>query len=186
MSPLFPAILALAAQDDPACAPALAGFSDAELIGELMVGTYRTGTRAARAALAPLLKEPFQRGRWQGFKRIFKLAEAAHDPETWALQALVLDRRSYGWPVSQRTITYLQRRSYRHLKAVAGRRDALLYDYLERLLPALEERETSGLLTRLLRSTDPGFGLASAVSSFASQEVELREQSDAEEERGVL
>ena len=184
----FPTILDLARQDDPACAVALARFRDPELIGELMVAVYRTQTSAARAALGPLLSEPFERGRWQGFKRIFKLAEADHDVPTWSQQALVLDRRSYGWPVSQRTIAYLQRRSYRHLKSVAERRDGLLYDYLEALLPGLEEREASSLLHRVLRADDPGFGVVAGGQGFRSNEAQEDpedEQAEAQDEQEV-
>lgn len=188
----FPAILELAERDDTACAEALARFRDPELVGELMVALYRTKTPAALAALEPLLREPFERGRWQGFKRIYKLAEADHDAATWCLQALVLDRRSYGWPVSQRTIAYLQRRSYRHLKSVAERRDELLYEYLEALLPGLEEREASPLLRRVLRSDDPGFGVVEAGAGFRASEVregpegEAAEAADEEEIRALL
>jgi len=184
----FPAIVELARGDDPACGSALERFRDPELVGELMVAVYRTQTSAARSALEPLLREPFERGRWQGFKRIFKLAEADHDVPTWCLQALVLDRRSYGWPVSQRTIAYLQRRSYRHLKSVAERRDELLYDYLEALLPGLEEREASGLLRRVLRADDPGFGVVGPGQGFRSSEVQAGpegEQAEAQDELEV-
>jgi hypothetical protein len=179
----FPSILALAQGDDPGCAEALARFRDPELVGELMVAVYRTQTPAARAALRPLLSEPFERGRWQGFKRIYKLAEGDHDVATWCHQALVLDRRSYGWPVSQRTIAYLQRRSYRHLKQVAERRDSLLYDYLEALLPDLEERESSSLLRRLLRADDPGFGVMSSGEGFRASEVREGPQGEQAEAR---
>lgn len=185
MSLSLPAILDLARRDDPSCGEALARFRDPELVGELMVAIYRTQTPAGEAALRPLLAEPFERGRWQGFKRIFKLAEADHAVQTWAQQALVLDRRSYGWPVSQRTIAYLQRRSYRHLKKVAERRDALLYDYLEALLPGLEERESSVLLQRILRADDPGFGEFGSAASFRAAEVRedpTGEQAEARDE----
>lgn len=167
MSPSrFEQILALAAAGDPAAGPALEDFRDESLLGELMVAIYRGGGAVGRAALAPLLAEPFARGRWQGFKRIYKLAEADHDAQTWALQARVVDLRSYGHPVSPRTLGYLRRRAYRHLKGVASQGGELLFSYLEALLPSYEDEDRSEVLERLLRAQDPGFLQVNAPLAF--------------------
>ncbi|MGE0708782.1 MAG: hypothetical protein AB7N76_21490 [Planctomycetota bacterium] len=147
---LMERVVRLARADDPACAEALASLVAPELLGELLVAVYRAGTPAARAALVPLLQEPFQRGRWQGAKRIYKLAEAGRDAETWARIALTLEHKQWGsWPVSPRTLGYLQRRSYRHLKALAQTDPGAFWVHLELVLPGAER--VTPLVARLLR-----------------------------------
>lgn len=148
----FERVLRLARADDPAAVEALARFSEPELAGELMVACWRAGTAAGRAAVLPLLERPFRRGAWQGFKRVYKLAEAAGDAEAFGLAAFVLDRRRGAtWPVSERTHGYMRRRTYRHLKRVARERPEALLDHLEALLPRYGPRDPSELLRRVLR-----------------------------------
>ena len=130
-------ILGLARADDPALAEELAAFTDPELVGELMVAVYRSATPAARAGLRPLLtNDAFRRGYWQGFKRIYKLAEAELDAEFWVHTSAVLAQR-----YATRTVAYLQRRSYRHLKQLAWRHPERFWEHAAGLLRALE-RET--------------------------------------------
>lgn len=153
--PTLPRLLALAEADDPSLAEELLRFSDPELVGELMVAVYRSDTPAAHAALAPLLARPFRRGYWQGFKRIHKLAEERLARGTWSAGARVLDEAGYTWPPSGRTLQYMQRRAYRHLKRIARERPDELLDYAEALLAG---RARLGPITRrLLRVDHPGF-----------------------------
>ena len=144
-------VLALAEADDPRCVEALAQFTDPELVGELMTAVYRTGTAAGRAALTPLYANPFQRGYWQGCKRIFKLAEASFDVEPLCALAFSIDQARLQWPYV-RTQAYMQRRSYRVFKRVAVERPELFMACMEDLLPRYGARDFSVLLGRLLRS----------------------------------
>lgn len=150
----FDRVLELARADDPECVDALGRFTDPELLGPLMVEVYRSGTAAGRKALfeGPLAA-PFKRGAWQGFKRIYKLAEASFDAETFVRQARTLDIPGGGtWPVSFRTLMYMKRRTYRHFKKVALEQPDRFMDHLELLLPMYYSPGDSGLLlTRLLR-----------------------------------
>lgn len=161
--PTLPRLLALAKANDPSLSDELQQFTDPELVGELMIAIHRADTPAAHEALAPLLARPFRRGYWQGFKRIHKLAEERFSRETWISGARTLDLAGYTWPPSPRTLQYLQRRAYRHLKRVALERPAELLDYAEGLLAG---RARLGPITRrLLRVEHPGFqgGEASAA-----------------------
>ena len=153
MSEPFDAALALARADDPSVAVAAAAWIDMETRGELLVAVWQTGTPAARRAVAEALRTPFQRGTWQAFKRVWKLSEAARDAEGWVPLAAHLDRwRGATGAVSWRTLGYLRRRAYRHLKGLAHREPAAFRAYVERLLPLYgPEEEGLGLLGRLFR-----------------------------------
>ena len=162
----FQRIVALAASDDPTLQAELSGFQDESLLGELMVAVYQTQSARGRSALEPLLLAPFAPGRWQGFKRIYKLAEAEHDVATWALQARVVDQCAWAHPVSPRTVGYLQRRVYRHLKGIAGAGGEQLFAYLEALLPRYRADESSQVLERVFRAQDPGFLQSGPAQGF--------------------
>ena len=153
--PTLPRLLALAQANDPQLSEELLGFSDPELVGELMIAVYRTGTAAAHAALEPLLAQPFRRGYWQGFKRIHKLAEERCERETWVRGAKLIDQAGYTWPPSGRPLQYLQRRAYRHLKRIALERPSELLDYAEGLLAG--GARLGAITRRLLRVDHPGF-----------------------------
>lgn len=164
----FQAALQLARDDDPDFDLALAAWLDLESRGELLVAAWQTGTPAARRAVAAALLHPFQRGTWQGFKRIWKLAEAAQDAATWVPLAATVDRwRGTTWPVSPRTLWYLQRRAYRHLKGLAHRHPGPFREHLTLLLPLYGADEQSPVLRRLLRlhKLDPAG--AAAWAGFA-------------------
>ncbi|MCA8920635.1 MAG: hypothetical protein KDD82_02430 [Planctomycetes bacterium] len=147
-------ILRLGAADDLACVDALAAFDDPELVGEVMVELYRCGTSAARAALAAAFDAaPFGRGYWQGFKRIFKLAEASQDAETLLPLIVLLDAGGRYAPggASFRTRQYMQRRCYRLLKRLAHTQPATFRAWVADLVPRYPEGSRSVLLPRLLR-----------------------------------
>lgn len=146
-------ILRLGAANDPACAQALSEFSEPELVGEVLVELYRQGTPAARAALeGPLSVTPFGRGYWQGFKRIFKLAEAAGEAEVLLPMIARLDLPGYvAGGVGYRTRAYMQRRCYRLLKRLAHTDPATFRAWVADLVPRYEPAAPSVLLPRLLR-----------------------------------
>lgn len=146
-------ILRLGAANDPACAQALSEFSEPELVGEVLVELYRQGTPAARAALeGPLSVTPFARGYWQGFKRIFKLAEAAGEAEVLLPMIARLDLPGYvPGGVNYRTRAYMQRRCYRLLKRLAHTDPATFRAWVADLVPRYEPTAPSVLLPRLLR-----------------------------------
>ncbi len=148
----FDVALGLARANDPGTSAALARMNDPELVGELQVMMYRTGTDAARSAVHEALREPYRRGKWQGFKRIFKLAEAALDTSTFTLAAHVVDQAPPGTrAVSRRTLAYLGRRCYRHLKRVAHDAPDRFFEHVSLLLPRYDEKASSRLLARLFR-----------------------------------
>jgi hypothetical protein len=148
----FASILALGRADDPRCQDELPGFDDPELVGELIVQLYRSGTKSGLAAARSALLQPYRRGYWQGFKRIFKLAEPTRDAATFGLCAWVLDQAPRSATPSWRTVAYMQRRCYRHLKHVAIETPGRFVDHLEELLPRFEPQRPSVLLARLLRA----------------------------------
>lgn len=90
-------------------------------LGQLLVELYETNGGWERAALI----EVFSRARlglglWQGFKRIYKLAEARHDVEMFGVLAWRLDvvRQSPRKQneISWGTLIYLRRRAWRYLR----------------------------------------------------------------------
>lgn len=159
-------VLERARRDDPACVDLLARVDDAETLGELLVAVHATGTPAAGRAAAEVLRRPFRRGAWQGFKRLFKLLQARlrdderepaeHDLALFAQQVVTLDSARWGTsPVTPRTLEYMQRRAYRALKALAHGRPARFRAVLLRLLPAYAataERGPTTILGRVLRT----------------------------------
>lgn len=160
-------VLARARNDDPACATLLAACADPETLGELLVAVHATGTPAAARAVAEVLRRPFRRGAWQGFKRLFKLLEARlvdedasppdHDLDLFAALVLALDAapRWGTQPVGPKTVAYLQRRAYRALKALGRSRPARFRGVVERLLSALEPATPSSFVVlRVLRTTE--------------------------------
>ncbi|MEZ6188605.1 MAG: hypothetical protein R3F62_26830 [Planctomycetota bacterium] len=175
-------ILALGRADDPACSEALAGFTEPELVGEVLTELYRVGTPAARAAVKrALFATPCQRGYWQGFKRIYKLAEAALDLEFLAEQIQVVDGRRWGGGVaSYRTRSYLMRRSYRLLKRLAHTDPARFRTWIATLLPGYAVAHRSELWRRVLR-IEPGVQLGVRPGRFV---VRLENPFRAEAEAG--
>jgi len=90
-------------------------------LGQLLCELYESGDERARAALM----EIFKRGRvswgmWQGFKRIYKLAEERHDAAMFGVLAWRLDAMGTT-PVSRNeiasgTLVYMRRRAWRYLR----------------------------------------------------------------------
>jgi len=90
-------------------------------LGELLVGIYEEGDEPGRAAL----EEIFARARmgwglWQGFKRIYKLAEDRHDAAMFGVLAWRLDAMGQtptkAGEISGATFLYMQRRAWRYLR----------------------------------------------------------------------
>lgn len=90
-------------------------------LGDLLIEVYQEGDEAGRAALV----EIFERaqlcwGLWKGFKKIFKLAEEAHDARMLGVLAYRLDAL-YQTPfrrgeVTMATFAYMRRRAWRYLR----------------------------------------------------------------------
>ena len=90
-------------------------------LGLLLVELYEAGDEPAHAALMDV----FRRGRvcwgfWQGFKRVYKLAEERHDAAmfgvlAWRLDAMSQTQTARG-EVSSATFKYMKRRAWRYLR----------------------------------------------------------------------
>lgn len=158
-------VLEAARRDDPLVVDLLARFDDPETLGELIVAVHATGTASGARAAAEAVRSPFRRGAWQGFKRLFKLLEArlrddeaeppAHDLELFAQQLVTLDAARWPYPITPRTLLYMQRRAYRVVKSLGHRRPARFRALLLQLLPRYggpaAPEGASTLLTRVLR-----------------------------------
>ena len=106
-------------QTDPAPPPRFA-------LAELIVTLYERGAEPARAALLSVAAEtPLAFGVFGGLKRVYKLAEAAHDFEVVAALAARFDAeaatRARSWQrrdVSRGTLVYLRKRAWRYLRGL--------------------------------------------------------------------
>lgn len=93
------------------------------LLHELVSGLWESGGAYEREQLLQIIATcPLKWGPWKALKRIFKEAESRHDTEMMgALSARVDTARSgygSGREVSQGTLIYLTRRSWRYLRRV--------------------------------------------------------------------
>lgn len=114
-------------------------------LGALLVSLYesgqdKSGTEWARSALLAIFrKAPLKLGLWQGFKTIFKRAEANYDAEmygllTWRLGTTTSTGR--GLEVSGATLLYLRRRAWRFLRQLGGALPELYIDFAVQVLSA--------------------------------------------------
>lgn len=173
MTTPFEATLDLARRDDPGLTAALAAWLDPETRGELLVEVWKTGTPGARRAVAEALARPFRRGTWQAWKRLWKLAEAGREAEAWVPLTATLDRaRGSTWPVSGRTLEYLRRRAYRHLKGLAHREPVAFRAHVERLFPLYQPDDPAPVARRLLRLHLAGAGGEDAVAARFAPRLE--------------
>jgi hypothetical protein len=89
-------------------------------LGQLLVQLYERGDERARAALVEIFRRAkLGWGLWQGFKRIYKLAEERHDAPLFGVLAWRLD--AMGQTPSTREISggthiYMRRRAWRYLR----------------------------------------------------------------------
>lgn len=173
MTTPFEAALDLARREDPGLAAALAAWLDPETRGELLVEVWKTGTPGARRAVAEALARPFRRGTWQAWKRLWKLTEAGREAETWVPLTATLDRaRGSTWPVSGRTLEYLRRRAYRHLKGLAHREPLAFRAHVERLFPLYQPDDPAPMARRLLRLHLAGAGGEDAAAARFAPRLE--------------
>lgn len=114
-------------------------------LGELLVSLYEsgsngTGTEWARSALLAIFrKAPLKLGLWQGFKTIFKRAEARYDAEMYGLLTWRIDTTAptgRGLEVSGATLLYLRRRAWRFLRQLGGALPELYIDFATQVLSA--------------------------------------------------
>ena len=90
-------------------------------LGQLMVDLYEAGDEPGMASLRDILaRARIGWGFWQGFKRIYKLAEANHDAPMFGLLAWRLDTFTQtpiaAGEVGRGTLIYLRRRAWRWLR----------------------------------------------------------------------
>jgi len=90
-------------------------------LGQLLVQLYKAGDEGARAALLEIFaRAKVSWGMWQGFKRIYKLAEERHDAPMFGVLAWRLDAMSQTsvnrGEVAAGTLVYMRRRAWRYLR----------------------------------------------------------------------
>jgi hypothetical protein len=89
-------------------------------LGDLLIALGESASPGARRALlASLAVVPFRYGAWRGVKRLYKLAEERLDAELFGLLAWRFDVTTSGQSgveVSEGTLVYLKRRSWRFLR----------------------------------------------------------------------
>ncbi len=90
-------------------------------LGQLMVDLYEAADEPGTAALRDILRRAkIGWGFWQGFKRIYKLAEARHDAPMLGLLAWRLDTfpqtQFTAGEVGRGTLVYMRRRAWRWLR----------------------------------------------------------------------
>ena len=90
-------------------------------LGDLLVELYERGDEPGMAALRTIIERAtIGWGFWQGFKRIYKLAEERHDLAMFGLLAWRLDTsnttRLKAGEVTRGTLVYMRRRAWRYLR----------------------------------------------------------------------
>jgi len=90
-------------------------------LGQLLIQLYERGDEGARAALVEIFRRArISWGLWQGFKRIYKLAEERYDAPMFGVLAWRLDAGSQtpvsSGEVSTATLYYMRRRAWRYLR----------------------------------------------------------------------
>lgn len=90
------------------------------LLADFLLWIYERGDEPSRSTLIELFgKAPLKMGLWGGMKRVFKRAEALHDPQIFGALAARFDVEAAGSPsgdVTKATLVYLKRRAWRYLR----------------------------------------------------------------------